>query len=74
MVKLECSASLASMIRVGLVFLSIAIAVAIVVGASYGAQWLAPHLQGLSPSPWLWLLTVIPAALALVARRKRGRV
>jgi hypothetical protein len=59
------------MIRVGVVFLSIAVAVAIVVGASYAAQWLAPYLQNLSPWPWIWSLTVIPAALALLLRRKR---
>jgi hypothetical protein len=74
MAGLEFSISLAPMIRVGLAFLSILAATAIVVGASYGAAWLEPHLQDASPWPWLWSLGVLPAAVAILLRRKRRRI
>jgi F0F1-type ATP synthase assembly protein I len=61
--------------RVGIVVLSIALATAVVVGASYGAIWLAPYLDDM-PSPWplIGFATLFPAAVWIVRhRRKRAR-
>jgi hypothetical protein len=61
--------------RVAIVVFSIVIATAIVVGASYGAVWLAPYLDDL-PSPWplIGFVTLFPAAVLIVRyRRKRAR-
>jgi len=61
--------------RVGIVVLSIALATAVVVGASYGATWLAPYLDDLrSPWPLIGFVMLFPAAFLIVRhRRKRTR-
>ena len=57
--------------RVGLVALSIAVATMLLVGASYGAQWIAPYLENLgSPWPLIGVATLCPAALALMRHRR----
>ncbi|HEU0096832.1 MAG TPA: hypothetical protein VFQ52_10270 [Rhizomicrobium sp.] len=61
--------------RVGIVVLSIALATAVVVGASYGATWLAPYLDDL-PSPWplIGFAVLLPVAWLIAHyRRKRAR-
>jgi hypothetical protein len=59
--------------RVGLVVLSIVVATALVVGASYGAMWLQPYLWHFTKAGWMLsaLVTVLPLAYVL-ARRKRA--
>jgi len=55
--------------RVGLVALSIAVATMLLVGASYGAEWIAPYLVNLgSPWPLIGFATLFPAAVALRRR------
>lgn len=58
--------------RVGLVALSIALATLLLLGASYGAQWLGPHLQQFAAARWplLGFLSLLPAVYLLM-RRKR---
>jgi len=59
--------------RVGIVVLSIIIATAIVVGASYGAIWLQPILLDI---PTIWMI-VVPGTLLslgyLLSRRRHKR-
>jgi hypothetical protein len=59
--------------RVAIVVLSIVIATGVVVGASYGATWLAPYLDDM-PSPWplTGFATLFPAAI-LIRRYRRNR-
>ena len=60
-----------SMERVGLVALSIAVATILLVGASYGAEWLAPYLENLgSPWPLVGFATLFPTAVALLRHRR----
>jgi len=55
--------------RVGLVALSIAVATMLLVGASYGVEWIAPYLVNLgSPWPLIGFATLFPAAVALRRR------
>jgi hypothetical protein len=59
------------MARVGLVALSIVTATLLLVGASYGAQWLQPYLQNVALRwPLIGLATLCPAALLLLRRRR----
>jgi len=59
--------------RVGLVFLSIFIATALVVGASYGALWLQPILLRV-PTVWMIAASTMMASLGgLMAHRRRNR-
>jgi hypothetical protein len=54
--------------RVGLVVLSIAAATLLLVGASYGALWLAPYLDTASPWPLIVFAALFPIAVVLVRR------
>ncbi len=56
--------------RVGLVALSIAVATLLLVGASYGAEWLGPYLENISPWPLIGFATLFPAAAVLVRYRR----
>ena len=57
--------------RVGLVALSIAVATMLLVGASYGAEWIAPYLENIrSPWPLIGFATLFPAAWALLRQRR----
>jgi hypothetical protein len=57
--------------RVGLVALSIAVATFLLVGASYGADWLAPYLDNIhSPWPLIGFGMLFPAAVALLRHRR----
>jgi hypothetical protein len=61
--------------RVGLVGLSIAVATLLLVGASYGADWIAPYLENLdSPWPLIGFATLFPAAVALLRRRAHTKL
>jgi hypothetical protein len=61
----------AEMGRVGLVALSIAVATILLVGASYGAEWIAPYLENLgSPWPLIGFAALFPAAVALLRHRR----
>jgi hypothetical protein len=59
--------------RVGLIALSIAVATLLLVGASYGVQWLQPYIEAATNTPWplIGFVTLFPAAL-VVMRRKRA--
>ncbi len=62
--------------RVGLVGLSIAVATVLLVGASYGAEWLAPYF---APLPWRWIaFSLLPMAVLLMRpwrlAKGRGRI
>ena len=58
--------------RVALVMLSILVATGILVGASYGAIFLAPYLSAV-PANWFLIITsaMILVSILLVYRRKR---
>lgn len=57
--------------RVGLVALSIAVATLLLVGASYGAEWIAPYLDNPgSPWPLIGFATLFPAVVALARHRR----
>ena len=57
--------------RVGLVALSIAVATILLVGASYGAEWIGPYLENFgSPWPLIGFATLFPAAMALLRHRR----
>jgi hypothetical protein len=57
--------------RVGLVALSIAVATLLLVGASYGAEWLEPYLENIrSPWPLIIFVTFFPAAMMLLRHRR----
>jgi hypothetical protein len=57
--------------RVGLVALSIAVATLLLVGASYGADWLAPYLENVRSSwPLVGFAMLFPAAMALLRHRR----
>ena len=60
--------------RVGLVALSIAVATCLLVGASYGAQWLQPYLEHVS-ARWslIGFATLFPAAWVLVRHRRSAK-
>jgi hypothetical protein len=61
--------------RVGLVALSIAAATMLLVGASYGAEWIAPYLENLgSPWPLIGFVTLFPAAVALLRHRRAHQI
>ena len=61
--------------RVGLVALSIAVATMLLVGASYGAEWIAPYLENLrSPWPLIGFATLFPAAWALLRHRRAHHI
>ena len=58
---------------VGLIILSIVLATALMVGASYGAQYLAPLLR---ENPAAWMIAAAAALLPLgylLSRRRRAR-
>jgi hypothetical protein len=60
--------------RVGLIALSIAVATLLLVGVSYGADWLEPYLENIS-SPWplIGFATLFPAAMLLVRYRRHPK-
>jgi hypothetical protein len=59
--------------RIAIIVLSIVIATALVVGASYGALWLQPLLLGISTN---WILIagggLLPVGYLLTRRRTRA--
>ncbi|HEY4078064.1 MAG TPA: hypothetical protein VGM26_14130 [Rhizomicrobium sp.] len=61
------------MARVGFVVLSIVVATAIVVGASWIATWLQPFVWRFAQAGWMLPLVVaiLPLAYVLVSRRRR---
>jgi hypothetical protein len=51
--------------------LSIAVATIVLVGASYGAQWIAPYLENLgSPWPLVAFASLLPSGVALLRHRR----
>jgi hypothetical protein len=61
------------MARVGFVVLSIVIATAIVVGASWIATWLQPFVWRFAMAGWMLPLLVAVFPLAYVVSRRRRR-
>ena len=58
--------------RVGLAALSIAVATILLVGASYGAQWIEPYLEDIGSPPWplIGIVTVFPAVVVVLRHRR----
>ena len=60
------------MARVGFVVLSIVVATAIVVGASWIAVWLQPFVWNFAQAAWMLpLVVVLPLAYVFVGWRRR---